>query len=124
MFAQVCYNHSMKHCEHCRIEKHFHLFQAKKVGIFGVVFMGLHLLFHVFELLILPSALVLFGGHLAEEPATATSKQTPDIMVTSEHAATHALPAPCVAPANFSTSLSSWTCTQAELRPQTVEQTE
>lgn len=66
----------MKHCQHCRIEKHFHLFQAKKVGLVGVAFMGLHLLFHVFELLILPSLLMIFGGHLVEEPATATSSQT------------------------------------------------
>lgn len=93
---QICYNKPMKHCQHCRIEKHFHLFQAKKVGLVGVAFMSLHLLFHVFELLILPSLLMIFGGHLAEEPATATSGQASMVeTVANPHFQASPVAAPC-----------------------------
>lgn len=61
----------MKHHCHCGLEKHFQHFRVKKLGLAGVIFMGLHILFHVVECLILPSILVTFGGHLAEEPAQA-----------------------------------------------------
>lgn len=87
--------------------------------------MGLHLLFHIFELLILPSAFMLFGGHLAEEPATATSGQTSDITTASEYTATHSLPTPCISSGNLHTATSSpWTCEHTEFRLQTAERTE
>lgn len=35
--------------------------------------MGLHLAFHAAELLILPSALLVFGGHAIEEPVMAVT---------------------------------------------------
>lgn len=68
----------MKHC-HCGLEHHFEHFRVKKLGILGVTLMVLHILFHVVECLILPSILVAFSGHLAEESAQATD--TPSIVV-------------------------------------------
>ena len=85
----------MKHCQHCRIEKRFHLFRAKRVGLLGAILMGLHLLFHVFELLILPSAFMLFSGHLAEEPATATSNQPANITSNTTGSEASTLVWPC-----------------------------
>lgn len=61
----------MKHHCHCGLEKHLQRFRMKKLGAVGVVLMGLHILFHIVECLVLPSILVAFSGHLAEETAQA-----------------------------------------------------
>lgn len=63
----------MKHKCHCGLEAHRQCFLAKKFGLFGAVLMGLHILFHVLECLLLPGILVAFGGHAVEENATAIS---------------------------------------------------
>jgi len=43
----------------------------KRWGVFGVALMGLHILFHVVECLVLPAILVALGGHAVEERAVA-----------------------------------------------------
>lgn len=48
--------------------------RLKKLGALGVILMGLHILFHVVECLLLPSLLVAFGGRLAVEDAAATNQ--------------------------------------------------
>lgn len=64
----------MKHHCHCGLEKHLQHFRIKRVGVLGVVLMGLHIAFHIVECLVLPAVLVSLGGHAVEEQAAATSK--------------------------------------------------
>jgi len=48
--------------------------RLKKFGIFGMTFVVLHVLFHVVECLIIPTALVALGGRVTQEDAAAVSK--------------------------------------------------
>ena len=64
----------MSHCDHCHSNFHRRLFRVRRVGALGAILMVLHLLFHLVEFLVLPAALVAFGGHATEEPAVATSE--------------------------------------------------
>ena len=59
------------HC-HCGLKAQVKKFRAKKLGLVGVVLMGLHILFHVVECLVLPAILVAFSG--AHDEATATNE--------------------------------------------------
>lgn len=52
----------------------------RRVGVLGVTLMVLHILFHVVECLILPSILVAFGGHIAEENVLAAEDASVDIV--------------------------------------------
>ena len=61
----------MKHHCHCGFREHFRTKNVRKLGWLGATFMVLHLLFHVVECLVLPSVLIVLGGHLNEEPAVA-----------------------------------------------------
>lgn len=58
------------HC-HCGLKSQLHKFRARKLGLVGIVLMGLHILFHVAECLVLPAILVAFSG--PHDEATATS---------------------------------------------------
>lgn len=64
----------MKHLCRCGLEKHLQRFRVKKFGALGVVLMGLHVLFHVVECLVLPTVFVALGGHAVEEQAAAASE--------------------------------------------------
>lgn len=63
----------MKHHCHCGIDEHLRRLRGKKVGLLGLTLMGLHILFHVVECLVLPAAFIALGGHAVEEQAAATS---------------------------------------------------
>lgn len=86
MFIDICGSYKghdtildMKHCEKCHFEKHLHRLKVRKMGVVGVILMGLHILFHVIECLVLPSILVAFGGHLTEEPVAADSAEMTEL---------------------------------------------
>ncbi len=78
----------MKHHCKCGFEKHLSHFRFKRAGIIGVVLMGLHLLFHVVECLVLPSILLSFGGHLHDESASALDQTTSEVMAVETEAPT------------------------------------
>lgn len=48
----------------------------KRFGMLGVVLMGLHILFHVIECLVLPSIFVALSSHLSEEQAMAANNDS------------------------------------------------
>lgn len=58
------------HC-HCGFDRHLAKLRARKLSFLGIALFIAHLLFHVVECLILPSALVALGGHLHEHSAAA-----------------------------------------------------
>lgn len=59
------------HC-HCGLEKHLRRLHVRKFGVLGIVLMGLHILLHVVECLVLPAIIVAFSSHSVEETAVAT----------------------------------------------------
>lgn len=61
------------HCCHCGLKGHLKKFRAKKLGALGVILMGLHILWHVVECLILPAVLVALGGQAVADDAEAAS---------------------------------------------------
>lgn len=54
----------MKSQCHCGLKEHFLHFRAKRLGIFGIFLMGLHILFHIVECLVLPALLVGLGNQV------------------------------------------------------------
>ena len=71
----LCYNTPMSAC-HCGLKGHLKKFRAKKLGALGVVLMGLHILWHAVECLVLPAVLVALGGQAVADDAEAASVDT------------------------------------------------
>lgn len=53
--------HASCHHKHGWLSKHFCTRNLKKFGILGVVLFALHILFHIVELLLIPTILVWLG---------------------------------------------------------------
>ncbi len=70
----------MKHQHncHCGFEKHLAKFKkGRKLGVFGIAFLGLHILWHVAECLVLPAIFVAFShGHSQEDALANESYQS------------------------------------------------
>lgn len=66
----------MKHSCHCGFEKHYKKLKARKLGKLGVLLVGLHLLYHVAECLILPTVLIGVSEYFVhrDSPATTVEK--------------------------------------------------
>lgn len=82
LYRILCYNCLMKHHCHCGLKKHFKLFRTKKLGALGIVLMGLHILFHVAECLVLPTIIAVLSGKNSE-PVSATDAPESVILVES-----------------------------------------
>lgn len=75
LLGLLCYNAPMSTC-HCGLKGHLKKLRAKKLGALGAVLMGLHILWHVVECLVLPAVLVALGGHAIADDAEAASIDT------------------------------------------------
>ncbi len=66
----------MKHSCRCGFEKHCKKLKARKLGKLGVFLVGLHLLYHVAECLILPTVLIGVSEYFAhrDSPTAAVEK--------------------------------------------------
>lgn len=66
----------MKHSCHCGFEQHCKKLKARKLGKLGVLLVGLHLLYHVAECLILPTVLIGVSEYFAhrDSPTAAVEK--------------------------------------------------
>lgn len=60
----------MKNRCHCGLKEHFCHFRARKLGALGLVLMGIHIIFHIVECLVLPAILIGLSGQIQVETET------------------------------------------------------
>lgn len=98
----------MKHSCRCGFEKHCKKLKARKLGKLGVLLVGLHLLYHVAECLILPTILIGASEYFAHRDSPTAAVEKALVVVTPGKSFSNPPHAkPCATPSPLSPPITS-----------------